>query len=52
MCKRCAWTLKGLATEQEQIGMKKLTRTPLFVPGAAIFVLGWLMIFNNVAALA
>lgn len=32
--------------------MRKLSRTPLFLPGAAIFVLGWVMIFNNLVALA
>ena len=32
--------------------MKKLTRTPLFVPGAAIFVLGWVVILNNFADIA
>jgi hypothetical protein len=35
----------------EGFDMRKLTRTPLFLPGTAIFVLGWVVIFNNLVNL-
>ena len=38
--------------QREKIDMKKLARTPLFLPGAAIFITGWVVIFNNFANIA
>jgi hypothetical protein len=36
-------------THAELTNMKKLLKTPLFLPGAAIFVLGWVVLFNELA---
>jgi hypothetical protein len=45
-------TMPFIDVLQTEIDMKKLARTPLFLPGAAIFITGWVVIFNNFANIA
>jgi hypothetical protein len=45
-------TMPFIDEQREKIEMNKLARTPLFLPGAAIFITGWVVIFNNFATIA